>query len=310
MTGTLPVNLQADHTYKMLHTRGKVLGSKERTRARLAIPYADLARNRKTRRFRVNCSGFLPVVMYQSVKSDDGGLILTLIKDEGGNKQAIFNVDYTYMGEGALEDFVMFLSDKDISDHQETSMFAAMTSPSVKPPLHTTSKVRVDLVPGKVRGLNFIKIKTKRKQKRAIHSSVCGSSTGRILTSNMDAEVVDKPETNTPKKMPVKYNRSTGKTTSQKKMARVWPTDNPSKKPYFCAAEAHGKAENVGGSHHSDTASERSQGKGNIYTEDRPLPTMEELNAELTSLKYDDPDLKMKIKKIRSLKIKLQASCA
>ena len=309
MTGTLPVNLQADHTYKMLHTRGKVLSRKERQRARLAVPYADLTSNRKTRRYEVNCNRLLPVVMYQSVKSDDGGLILTLIEDEGGNRQAIFNVDYTHMGEGALEDFVTFLSDKDIFDHQETSTFAAMTSSSIKPSLHTTNMVRVDLVPGKVRGFNFIKIKTKRKQKRAIHSFVCGSPTGRILTSNMDAEVVDKPATKTPKKVPVNYNRSTGKTTSQKKMAWIWPTDNQSQKPYFCAAKAHRKAEDVGGSHHTDTVPERSQGKGNIYTEDRPLPTMEELNAELTSLKYDDPDLKMKIKKIRLLKMKLQASC-
>ena len=55
---------------------------------------------------------------------------------------------------------------------------------------------------------------------------------------------------------------------------------------------------------------ESNPGKGSaesdIYEEDGPLPTMEEINAELTSLKYDDPYLDMKLKKIQALKIKLQ----
>ena len=58
---------------------------------------------------------------------------------------------------------------------------------------------------------------------------------------------------------------------------------------------------------------ENSQGKAwvesDIYKEGRPLPTMEQVNAELTSLKYDDPHLDMKLKKIQALKIKLQALC-
>ena len=305
ITGTLPVNLQADHTYKMLHTQGKVLSSKERQRVRLAPPYADLMRNKKTRRFQVNCNGLLPVVMYQSVKSEDGGLTLTLIKDEDANKQAIFNVDYTYMGAGALEDFVIFLSDMDNFDHQETSVFAAMTSPSMKPALHMPSKVRVDLVPGKVSGFNFIKIKAKREQVVPIKGQPCGH----LLLGNASTEVVGNPETSSSKKGPVSFNRSTGKITCQKKMSRVRATDNQSQKPYFCIARARGNSEDVG-----DIAAERSHGvagvKSSIYTEDRPLPTMEEVNAELISLKYDDPDLKMKIKKIRALKIKLEARCA
>ena len=234
-TSNLPVNLQADHTYKMLHLQGKILRSKGGQRSRSASPYPDVMGGKRTRRFHVNCDGPLPKEMYQSVRSGDGGLTLTLIKDENEKKHAIINADFTYMGTEALEDFTIFVSDMDNSDHQGISVFPATASASTTTSSYRpTNKVRVDLVPGTVKGYNFVKIKAKREK------------------------IVATKASGVPKK---------------------------------------------GGNEGKERAG------SDIYKEGRSLPTMEEVNAELISLKYDDPELDKKLMKIQELKIKLQAMC-
>ena len=147
-------------------------------------------------------------------------------------KHAIINVDITNMGGEVLEDFIAFLADMDVGDPVETSLSVA-SAPSSTNQVQL-KKVKVDLVPGTVRGFNFIKVKAKREENAMTQPPMTGCKVKK----------------------------------SQAKKARLEP---------------------------------------NIYDEDRPLPTMEEVNAELINLKYDDPDLDVKLKKIQALKIKLQA---